>query len=399
MPDDKRVTKAAPDALAVAQGELLALDHRAEEAADDAVPANTRRAYELELACFASWCGRHGVRPMPAEPKVIRAYLQELAEKGRDPLDVASGRQPKGPFGHSSLTRALAAICRSHKKSGHASPWNHPLISEMRDTFARIKGIAPRKQKRDLGAHGEEALLFRVCDLISDDLRGLRDRAMILVGWAGGGRRRSEIAAALVEHFEPVEGGIRWLIPRSKADQTGRGLVVALTPGADERYCPVRSLGRWLAASGIERGPVFRGVDMATGKLLDAALAPEGVARRIQHYVKLLGLDPSDFGGHSLRSGFVTTAYKMGRKPIDIMESTGHRSENVMAGYIRRAGLVEESASRGLLDEALRRIPRPPPSPPPPPISAPAPAHAPPTTPADDLLSRFTKPFAPGGRK
>lgn len=384
MQDDEDVdNQLAPanDALSAAQSELVALDQRAADAADDAVPANTRRAYELELGCFASWCVRHGVRAMPAEPRVIRAYLFELADKGRDPLDVASKRKPKGPFGYSSLVRTLAAICRGHQKAGLVSPWRDPVINETRDTLARLKGTAPKKQKRALGAHGE-ALLFRVCDLITDDLRGLRDRAMILVGWAGGGRRRSEIAAARVEHFTPVEGGLQWRIPRSKADQTGKGLVVALTPAVDERYCPVRSLRRWLAASGIEKGPVFRGVDMTTGELMADALAPEGVARRIQVYVRRLGLDPADFGGHSLRSGFVTTAYKLGRKVPDIMEATGHRAPNEVLGYIRRAGLVEESAARGLVDEAIAR--REPPKPVAPP---------PPTPPADDWMARFTKPF------
>jgi integrase len=332
---------------------LVALDARAEAAADEAVPANTRRAYEFELACYGSWCSRHGVCPVPAEPRGLRAYLQELSEIGRALEDVPKGK-PRGPLGYSGLMRTLAAICRSHTRSGHRSPWNDPLITETRETLARLKGMAPKKQKRDVGIVGE-ALLIRVCDLISDDLRGLRDRAMILVGWAGGGRRQSEIAAARIEHFKPVEGGIEWRIPRSKADQTGKGLVVALTPAADEQYCPVRSLGRWLAASGIESGPVFRGVDMQTGKLMSAALAPKGVARRIQFYARRLGLDPADFGGHSLRSGFITTAYKLGKKPLDIMRSTGHRSMHEMEKYIRRAGLVEESVARGLIDEALAR--------------------------------------------
>lgn len=339
------------NALIKAREELLALDARAEAAANEAVPANTRRAYELELACFVSWCGRHALEVMPAAPKTIRAYLFELADKGRDPADVPKGK-PKGPMGYSALTRALSAICRSHRKSGHVSPWNDPVIIESRDTLARLKGTAPKRQKRDLGVVGE-ALLYRVCDLISDDVRGVRDRAMFLVGWQGGGRRQSEIAAARVEHFQSAEGGLHWTIPRSKADQTGKTLKVALTPASDERYCPVVALRKWLEISKIERGPVFRGVDMVTGEVMGAALAPVGVSRRVQHYVKLLGLDPSHFGGHSLRSGFITSAYKLGRKLPDIMEATGHHGTKEMLGYVRRAGLIEESAGRGLLDEGL----------------------------------------------
>jgi integrase len=368
------VLHTADSAITTARSELLALDRRAEEAAEAAVPANTRRAYELELACFASWCTRHGVaNAMPAAPKAVRAYLFELADGGRHPDDLRSGK-PKGPMGYSAILRALSAICRSHRRSGHASLWHEPLITEARTTLARLKGTAPKKQKRDIGCTGE-ALLFKVCDLISDDARGVRDRAMILVGWQGGGRRRSEIVAACAEHFVPIEGGIRWTIPRSKADQTGKGLVVALTPSLDERYCPVLALRRWLTVSKIERGPVFRGVDMVTGALMEAPLAPEGVSRRVKHYIARLGLDPNDFGGHSLRSGFVTTAYKSGRPLLDIKESTGHHGTRELETYIRRAGLVEESAARGLIDESLAgRAPAP--------TSTPTSAPAAPTPPA-----------------
>lgn len=340
--------------LAEALAAISSLDERADRAADAVVPPNTRRAYELELACFASWCSRHGLPAMPAHPKAVRAYLFELADKGRDPLDLATGAKPRGPFGYSAILRALSAICRSHRRAGHASVWGDPLITEARDTLARLKGTAPKRQKRDVGVTGE-GLLFRVCDVISDDTRGVRDRAMILVGWQGGGRRRSEICAARVEHFQPVEGGIEWTIPRSKADQTGKALRVALTPSDDERYCPVRALRRWLALSRIERGFVFRGVDMVTGAVMEAPLAPKGVARRVQRYAALLGLDPTQFGGHSLRSGFVTSAYKLGRKVPDIMEATGHHNPQEVLTYIRRAGLVEESAARGLVDEALSK--------------------------------------------
>lgn len=353
LEDDKQITKAPADALEEAQERLVRLDKRAEEVAEGVVPKNTRRAYELDLACFASWCARHGVRLMPAEPKVIRAYLFELAEQGRDARDLRGKRGPKGPLGYSALMRALSAICRSHQKSGHLSPWKHSVIEEARDSLGVLKGTAPKKPRQGLEAVGEN-LLFRVCDLISDDVRGVRDRALILVGWQSG-RRQSEIVAAHVEHFKSIEGGVEWTIPRSKTDQTGKGHRVALTPVADERYCPVHSFRRWLAVSKIEQGPVFRGVDMMSGEVLAAALAPQGVARRIQHYVALLGFDPADFGGHSLRSGFITTAVKLGRTEADIMEATGHRDVRTMRGYVRRAGLIEESAGRGLIDEALAR--------------------------------------------
>jgi integrase len=351
--DDKQITANAPsDAITEAQRELIALDARAEERAERTVPANTRRAYELELACFASWCARHGVRPVPVEPRVLRGYLEELAQRGRHEADLPKGK-PKGPLGYSSLMRALAAICHSQQKSGHPSPWKHAVIEKMRDTFARDLGTAPKRQKHALEAVGEE-LLFRFCDQISDDVRGVRDRAMLLVGWSGGGRRRSEVTAARAEDFVEIPEGIRWTIPRSKADQTGKGLVVLMKLSDDERYCPVRALRRWFSVSKIETGPVFRGVDAATGAIMDGALAPEGLSRRVQHYAKALGLDPSDFGGHSLRSGFITTAHKLGEKEADTMASTGHASVKQYRSYIRRAGL-EDAAGPGLLNKALAK--------------------------------------------
>ncbi len=348
---DKRDGGALDPALAEAF-DLIALDKRADEAAEAAVPSNTRRAYELELHCFASWCTRHGVKASPAEPRVVRAYLRELADTGRVADDLPRGR-PKGPLGYSSLMRALSAICTSNVASGHASIWKDPLIISARRALGVEKGTAPKKQKRDLGS--VESLLFRVCDLMDDSVRGTRDRALILVGWHGG-KRQSEIVAARVEHFESTEAGhVRWLIPRSKTDQLGKGQTVLLPLGKDERYCPVRALRRWLAVSRIDRGPVFRGVDMVTGAVMEQPLAPEGVARRVQHYVKLLGLEPGDFGGHSLRSGFITTARRSGRRMEDIMDVTGHRDPKTVLGYIRRVDMEEQSAAKGLLDEALSK--------------------------------------------
>jgi integrase len=338
-------------AIALARANLVALDERADRAAEAAVPANTRRAYELEVHCFASWCVRHGLKPSPVEPRVARAYLRELADSGRVVEDLPRGR-PHGPLGYSALMRTLSALCTSNVASGHPSIWKDSLIVEARKTLARDKTEAKRK-KRALGS--DEGLLFRVCDVMDDSVRGIRDRALILVGFHAA-RRRSEIVAAQVEDFQPTEAGhFRWTIRRSKTDQTGKGHVVLLPLGEDGRYCPVRALRRWLDVSKVDRGPVFRGVDMVTGEVMQAALAPEGVAKRIQHYVKLLGLDPRDFGGHSLRSGFVTTAARAGKRLEDIMDVTGHRDPKTVIGYIRQADLEDRSVAKGLLDEALAR--------------------------------------------
>lgn len=332
---------------------LASIADSATEAEDAAVPKNTRRAYELELYCFTSWRNRHALGGSKgAEASTVRLYLRELANKGRHPDDLPRGK-PKGPFGYSALMRTLSAICHSNIESGHESVWNHPVIIKTRATFASEKTTAPKKKKRGIGS--VESLLFRVCDQMDDSVRGVRDRALILVGWSAG-RRRSEIVAARFEHFEfTKKGNAIWTIPRSKTDQEGEGHRVLLALSQDTRYCPVRALQEWLTVSKIKEGFVFRGVDMLTGEIMKAPLAAEGVAHRVKHYVKKLGLDPDDFGGHSLRRGFITTASKMGRSVQDIGKVTGHTDINTLIGYVEEANLEEESAANGLLDEALAK--------------------------------------------
>ena len=198
----------------------------------------------------------------------------------------------------------------------------------------------------------------QIAQQATDNLRSIRDRALILVGWHGG-KRRSEIVAARVEHFERTEkGNLRWTIPRSKTDQMGKGQTILLPLGRDERYCPVRAYQKWLSVSEIDHGYVFRGVDMLTGAVMGEPLTPEGVARRVKHYVKCLGLDPRDFGGHSLRSGFITTARRAGKSVEDIMDVTGHRDPKTLFGYIRQIDLEDGSAAKGLLDDHLARVPQ-----------------------------------------
>jgi hypothetical protein len=179
------------------------------------------------------------------------------------------------------------------------------------------------------------------------DLRGLRDRAILLVGWQGGGRRRSEIVAAEVHHFEDVVGGVHWLIPKSKTDQTKKGLVVPLPLGEHEAYCPVRVLKAWLSAAKIERGYVFRAIDRF-GRLSEDPLSAEAVALRVKHYIKKLGLDPAPFAGHSIRSGFLKGVKD---KPLaDVMRASGHTKAETAIHYMQAETRIEEAAVRGVVD-------------------------------------------------
>lgn len=348
LPDP--TTAIVPVVDQAARSALVRLDEQAQASVDAAKPSNTARAYALETACFAAWTTRHGVPAIPADPRVIRAYLRELADSGRDAQDLPPQRQrrlPGGPLGYGSLMRTLSAICTAHVRGGHASLWKHPMIAEMRDTLAREKGERGQ-QKNPI----RPDLLVQLVDAMGTDLRGLRDRAILLIGWQGGGRRRSEIVAAEVHHFEDVAGGVHWLIPKSKTDQTRKGLVIPLPLGEHAVYCPVRALKAWLAAAKIEQGYVFRAIDRY-GRIDEKPLSAEAVALRVKHYVDKLGLDPALFAGHSIRSGFLKGVKD---KPLaDVMRASGHTKAETAIHYMQAETRIEEAAVRGVVDAAVKR--------------------------------------------
>lgn len=311
---------------------------------DASVPENTRLAYEFELHCFAKWCDRHSLPVMPAPPKAIVVYLQQLADRGRDLRDVPRPEAgiKAGPLAYGSIMRALGAICRAHNRADHPSPWNLQCVRNCRLAIGRQLGVAPEK-KTALTPD----LLRQVIDQIPDDIRGKRDRAMLLLGWHGA-RRRSEVAAAQLEDFRREREGVIWTIPRSKTDQEGRGFEVPLVWAEDARYCALSALRQWVKASRLRSGPLFRRIDMAD-RLFDDAVTGHFVSQQVQAYARAAGLDPKLFAGHSLRSGWVTTAAKAGRTAHDIMRVTGHRSTNTVEGYIQHANVLEDAPGKGLI--------------------------------------------------
>ena len=321
--------------------QLRALDARAQASVDEAQPSTTARAYALETACYAAWCTRHGVPAVPSHPRVLRAYLRELADHGRAledlPQDRTQPRAPGGPLAYGSIARALGAICRAHVKAGLASPWKDPVVEEMMDTLAREKGVRTRK-KRAI----ELDPLAVIVRVIPRDLRGLRDRSLILTGWWGGARR-SEISGARIEHFEPDPEGLRWLIPDSKTDQRGVGQVKPLHHRGDI-VCPVDAFRDWMLVSNVREGFIFRTIDKH-GNMGTSAITPDSFADRIKHYCGLAGMDPKFYAGHSLRRGYITEHRD---KPLPaIMAVTGHKSPSTVIGYIDELNVFDRSASKG----------------------------------------------------
>lgn len=291
-------------------------------AAESLSPA-TRRAYRADWADFSAWCALHGQPALPAAPEAIAAYLASLAST----------------HGRSALRRRLSAIGQAHALAGY--PWNpgHPAIRHTLRGILRRHG-APARQAAALTT-AEIRRLVAGCDR---GLAGTRDRALLLLGYAGA-LRRSELVAIEREHVSVTAEGLRLLLPRSKGDQDGQGASLGITRGTRVETCPVRALEAWLQASDCRYGPVFRKVDR-WGTVETRALTPEAVGHILKKRAEAAGLSVGSLerlSAHGLRAGFVTEAYKAGARDEQIMAHTRHRDLKTMRGYVRRAKLLTES--------------------------------------------------------
>jgi integrase len=177
------------------------------------------------------------------------------------------------------------------------------------------------------------------------NLAGLRDRALLLLGFAGA-LRRSEIVALDVADIEEIESGLLVTIRHSKTDQEGKGVTIAIARG--DVACPVKVLREWLSSAGIETGPLFRPINKA-GRVAQARLTDRSVANIVKAYAERAGFDASTFSGHSLRSGFLTSAAAKGASIFKMMDVSRHKSVETLRGYVRDAELFKDHAGAGLL--------------------------------------------------
>ena len=286
----------------------------------------TRRAYRSDFEMFGTWCrARRNIEPLGTSPDTVAAYLAAQASVGVRP---------------STLTRRLAAITYAHRLAGLPSPAGHEAVRAVMRGIRRTASTAPA-QKAPATAERIAAMLQTVP---ADTLRGKRDRAMLLLGFAGAFRRSELVALEVADlTFEPE--GVRVLIRRSKADQEGQGQEIAIPRGIKLR--PVRAVQDWITAAGISRGPVFRSIDRH-GKVR-GALTAQTVAALVKHYADAAGLDPSAFAAHSLRSGFLTSAAEAGADVLRMMEVSRHKRVETMQGYVRRANMFKGHAGAGFL--------------------------------------------------
>ncbi len=298
----------------------------------------TRRAYFAAWQAFTSWCSGPdappddpappGALPLPAAPAVVAAYAAHLAQLGRRP---------------SSIAQAMAAISVAHQAAGHPSPTRTAEVRAVLSGIRRAHG-AQGAAARGKAALETPALRAALASLPQGTLRGRRDRAMLLLGFAGG-LRRSELAALDAEDLELVPEGLEVTLRRSKTDQEGRGRLVGIPYGLHEQTCPVRAVQAWQEAADIASGPLFLTVDRA-GRLLQQRCSERAVARAVQRAVRASGGEPGRYGAHSLRSGFVTSAARAGAPTWAIQLQTGHRSLAQLHEYVRPATLFQENAAR-----------------------------------------------------
>lgn len=291
-----------------------------------ALSDRTRKAYADQWRWFSEWCDDHDEQSLPVEPLVLGAYLTARAEAGWKP---------------STLSQGLAAICHEHTTNGHASPRRDPELGEI---WAGIrKGLIARPdQKAPLSAQWLREML----DVLPDGLRGQRDRAILLIGFAGG-FRRSELASLQVDDVQFHPQGVELLVRKSKTDQAGHGHTKVIAYGANPSSCPVRALEDWLELSGLCDGPIFRPIDR-NENIRERALTPHSIAKMVKDTAGRAGLDAARFSGHSLRAGFVTAATLGGADEAAVMDQTGHRSVEMVRRYTRRVDAWRKPASSKL---------------------------------------------------
>ena len=287
---------------------------------------NTVRAYKSDFNDFGLFCAQNSFKSLPSEPKIVSLYLTYLSTK-----DVKI----------STLKRRLVSIGVIHRLKGHYLDTKHPSIIENIMGIKRRKGSIQKSKKPILISH-----LKKIINVIDEqknkNIKKLRDRTLILIGFSGG-FRRNEIVSLDYDDLDFVEEGLKINIRRSKTDQFGEGSVKALHYFDSTKYCPVISLKNWIEISKIESGPLFRRF-IKGSKLSNNRLTDQTVALIIKEYLKLAGIDNKNYSGHSLRSGFATSAAESGVEERSIMAMTGHKSTEMVRRYIKEANLFKNNA-------------------------------------------------------
>lgn len=311
---------------------LAALEQREKEAvlkfARKARADSTLRAYEAAWREFEVFCSRRQLCALPADPLTVARYITVLADAGQKT---------------STIAKKLSAVSVRHRRAHYPSPRKHVLVSETLSGINREKGT--RTKKKAPIRTDDLRLMMEALDL--ETPMGVRDAALLMIGF-GGARRRSELAALNDDDLEIRGDWLHVFVETSKTDQERKGFEVAMQWGREELLCPIRSLERWRRVSGISGGPIWRPINKA-GRIGDGRLDAREVGRVVKRTIQRAGLNPASYAGHSLRSGFITSAAELGVAERDIMRQSGHKSVTVMRGYIEAANVTRDNAAAAVL--------------------------------------------------
>jgi site-specific recombinase XerD len=271
----------------------------------------TTRSYDADIRHFKQYGGM-----IPATPTVVAEYLACLA----------------GTLAVATLQHRLIAIHRAHTDCGLPSPVINNLVKRTMQGIRRTLGT---RQRRVMALVKDDLLEMMVHVDQQMPMRAARDKALILVGFAGA-FRRSELVGLQYEDMTQYDSGVELLLRRSKTDQEGAGRIVFI-PYARGIRCPVKVLKSWLALAGIDSGPLFRPINRHDRVVGCKALTPQSVALIVKACMRMVGGDEAAkmVAGHSLRAGYCTEAATVGMQPHLIRETTGHRSDVTLARYIR----------------------------------------------------------------
>ncbi len=317
IPDVSRVESIARGAGVVPPSLEKALEFSRQSKAE-----NTLRGYRADWAGFCAWCQGNNLCPLPASPEAVAAYIAESAS------DHKVG----------TLQRRLNAIAEAHKAMGLESPTTAGIVRNTLKGIKRTMGTAPTQKAPTLIAD-----IRSMVGAVDAGLIGLRDSALILLGFAGA-FRRAEMAGLDLSDLAFTRDGLTVTLRRSKTDQDGRGRQIGIPYGSNPDTCPVRSVHSWIEQAGLTDGPLFRSINRH-GQIQPGQLSGNDVARIVKKLAARAGLDPANYAGHSLRAGHATSAAIAGASERSIMNQTGHRSVQMVRRYIRDSNLFRENSA------------------------------------------------------
>jgi site-specific recombinase XerD len=301
------------------------LADKADQLAKGDLASSTRRAYTCDWSHFAVWCRDNGHEPLPASAETVRLYLTDHAETYRP----------------ATLSRRLVAVCRAHKEAGHEPPTRSEIVRRQFRAICRQEGVA-QAQKSAITIEQ----LRSMTSALPPTLQGVRDRGLLLIGFAGA-FRRSELVALNVADVSLAPEGLLITLRRSKTDQTGKGRVIAIPLGTNRETCPVQAYQAWVQAGGITTGPLFRAIDQH-GNVSGKRLCDRSVARIVQRSLERVGVDATAYAAHSLRAGLVTEAARRGIPDHKIMAQTGHKSREILDRYKRDSQMFRDNPAGGV---------------------------------------------------